>query len=105
MQPLPAARTPQWQGGTGGRVALVAPSWLGASAHFIPFLPRSLRATRPRASSCHPGRALGLALQPGVPKPAVTWRGTEQAQGAALTSGLGILLAHLPARPMPESWM
>lgn len=36
-----------------------------------------------------PKQGVGLAPQPGLPKPAVTQRGTEQAQGEALTSGLG----------------
>lgn len=47
IQPLPTASAPWWQGGTGGtggRAALVAPSWLGVSAHFISF-PSTCQAT------------------------------------------------------------
>lgn len=37
----------------GGRVALVAPSWLGISAHFVPFPCRGACATCPRSQLGH----------------------------------------------------
>lgn len=88
IQPLPTVLAP----------------WHLSTFPSLPLLPARPRSVchppqKPTASpACPwgcPSRASGSAPQPGVPKPVVTQRDIKQAQGAAPTSGLGVL-PHMP---------
>lgn len=91
-----------WQGGT-GRTLL---AWCLSTFHSLPLPPARLWSVchPPQKPSVSPACGVGLALQPGAPKPAVTQRGTGQAKGPALTMDLGDSAPPCPPTVVPGRW-